>query len=50
MLKSIFFSPPPENLDNPEKIVFSGLSEFSSAGRKKKRIADLESMPQKRIY
>ena len=46
MLKSILFSPTPENLNNPdspEKLIFSGLSEFSSAGRKK-WIADLESM------
>ena len=43
---SPFFSPTPENLDNPEKIIFSGLSGFSSAGRKK-WIADLESTPQK---
>ena len=41
-----FISPTPENLDYPEKIVFSGLSGFSSAGRKK-WIADLESTPQK---
>ena len=41
-----FFSPTPENLDNPENLVFSGLSGFSSAGRKK-WIADLESTPQK---
>ena len=41
MMKPIF-SPTPENLDNPEKFVFSGLSVFSSASRKKKRIADLE--------
>ena len=41
MLKSIYFlSPTPENLDNPERFVFSGLSGFSSAGRKK-LIADL---------
>ena len=46
MLKSIFFSPTQESLDNPEKSVFSGLSEFSSDGRKK-WIADLESTPQK---
>ena len=46
MLKSIFFSPTPENIDNPEKFAFSGLSGFSSAGRKK-WIADLESTPQK---
>ena len=41
-----FFSQTPENLDNPEKLVFSGLSGFSSAGRKK-WISDLESTPQK---
>ena len=35
MLKSIFFILTPENLNNPEKIPFSGLSVFSSAGRKK---------------
>ena len=47
MVKSILLaSPTPENLDYPEKIVFSGLSGFSSAGRKK-WIADLESTPQK---
>ena len=46
MLKSIFFSPTPENLDNPEKSLFSGLSGFSSADQKK-RIVDLESTPQK---
>ena len=46
MPKSIFFSPTPENLDNPEKSVFSRLSGVSSADRKK-RIADLESTPQK---
>ena len=40
-----FFSPTPENLDNPEKL-FSELSGFSSADRKK-RIVDLESTPQK---
>ena len=40
-----FFSQTPENLDNPEKFVFSGLSGFSSAGRKK-WISDLESTPQ----
>ena len=43
-----FFSPTPENLDNPEKIVFSGLSGVSSASRKK-WIADLESTPQKHL-
>ena len=41
-----FFSQTPENLDNPEKLVFSGLSEFSSASQKK-CISDLESTPQK---
>ena len=46
MLKSIFYSPTPKNLDNPEKFVFPELSKFSSAGRKK-WIADLESTPQK---
>ena len=48
MLKSIFLVRHriPENLDNPEKLVFSGLSGFSSAGRKK-WISDLESTPQK---
>ena len=45
---NLFFRPTPENFDNPEKFVFSGLSEFSSAGRKK-RIADLESRPQKTL-
>ena len=33
---SPFFSQTQENLDNPEKVVLSGLSGFSSAGRKKK--------------
>ena len=37
---------PGENLDNPEKFVFSGLLGFSSAGRKK-WIADLKSTPKK---
>ena len=34
MLKSFFFSQTPENLNNPENFIFSGLSGVSSVGRK----------------
>ena len=44
ILKSIFFRPTPEILDNPEKCS-SAFSEFSSASRKKIEFSDLESAP-----
>ena len=34
MLKSIFFSPTPENLDNPEKLSFPDYRDFSAPAEK----------------